>query len=166
MNRLIKKTKNLATNVVGAMIVLMMVHVTTEVLLRLLFGMHIPGTMEVVAYYYMVAAVFIGIFICVVEDSHIRVDVLVQHFSKRMRSATDLFGLLVMTLYFALFSYGLYLQAVKSWGRREGVDAVFFELSIWPSRWIAWTGVFMAALAAVYLLIRLLRGKSGREVSS
>lgn len=166
MNRLIKKTKNLATNVVGAMIVLMMVHVTTEVLLRLLFGMHIPGTMEVVAYYYMVAAVFIGIFICVVEDSHIRVDVLVQHFGKQLKSASDIFGLLVITLYFALFSYGLYLQAVKSWGRREGVDAVFFELSIWPSRWIAWAGVSLAALAAVYLLVRLLRGRSGREMPS
>ncbi len=73
-----EKISNGAAVAVGAVTVLMMLHVTAEVLLRVLFGMHIPGTMEVVTYYYMVAAVFVGIFSCTTDDVHVRVDVVAQ----------------------------------------------------------------------------------------
>ncbi len=59
-----------------------------------------------------------------------------------------------MTVYFAIFSYGLYLQAVRSWKRQETVDAIVAELSIWPSRWLAVIGIFLALLASLHWLYR------------
>ena len=151
MGRYLKKLSDWTALVVGVLVVLMMLHVTAEVLLRVGFGMHIPGTMEVVTYYYMVAAVFMGIFACTAEDGHIRVDVLAQFLKGKVRRAVDLIGLVVMAVYFAIFSYGLYLQAVKSWSRSETVDAIFLELPVWPSRWIAVLGVVLSVLAVLYL---------------
>ncbi|PHQ14515.1 TRAP transporter small permease [Marinobacter profundi] len=154
MGAWLKKISNGAAVAVGAVTVLMMLHVTAEVLLRVLFGMHIPGTMEVVTYYYMVAAVFVGIFSCTTDDVHVRVDVVAQFLRGSVRRAVDGIGVVAMTVYFAIFSYGLYLQAVRSWKRQETVDAIVAELSIWPSRWLAVIGVFLALLASLHWLYR------------
>lgn len=160
MGRYLKKLSDWTALVVGGLVVLMMLHVTAEVLLRVGFGMHIPGTMEVVTYYYMVAAVFMGIFACTTEDGHIRVDVLVQFLKGRTRLVVDIIGLIVTALYFGLFSYGLYLQAVKSWARSETVDAIFLELPIWPTRWIAVLGIVLSLLSVLYLFSLLWRRRS------
>ena len=154
MGAWLKKISKSAAVAVGVLTVLMMLHVTAEVLLRVCFGLHIPGTMEVVTYYYMVAGVFVGIFSCAVDDVHIRVDVIAQFLTGRVRQFVDGIGLLAITVYFAIFSYGLYLQAVRSWNRSETVDAIVVELSIWPSRWLALTGIFFAMLASLYWLYR------------
>ncbi len=151
MGRYFKKFSEWTALVVGVLIVLMMLHVTAEVLLRVGFGLHIPGTMEVVTYYYMVAAVFMGIFACTTEDGHIRVDVVAQFFKGKVRRVVEVIGLVVMAVYFAIFSYGLYLQAVKSWTRSETVDAIFLELPVWPSRWIAVAGIVFSLLSVLYL---------------
>ena len=157
MGSYLKKFSDWTALVVGGTVVLMMLHVTAEVLVRVGLGLHIPGTMEVVTYYYMVAAVFMGIFACTTEDGHIRVDVLAQFFKGKVRLAVEVFGLIVMAVYFAIFSYGLYLQAVKSWSRSETVDAIFLELPVWPSRWVAVLGVVLSVLSVVHLF-RLLWG--------
>ena len=151
MGRYLKQFSDGTALVVGVLIVLMMLHVTAEVLLRVGFGMHIPGTMEVVTYYYMVAVVFMGIFACTTEDGHIRVDVLAQFLKGRVRLAVELFGLAVMAVYFAIFACGLYRQAVKSWTRSETVDAIFLELPVWPSRWIAVAGIMLSVVSVLYL---------------
>lgn len=150
----LKKLSNGAAVAVGVLTVLMMLHVTAEVLLRVCFGMHIPGTMEVVTYYYMVAGVFIGIFSCTTDDVHVRVDVVAQFLSGKVRQAVDVIGLVSVAVYFSIFSYGLYLQAVRSWNRQETVDAIVAELSVWPSRWLAFAGIFLALLASIYGLYR------------
>ncbi|MEP1214182.1 MAG: TRAP transporter small permease subunit [Marinobacter sp.] len=152
MGRWLKKISDGSAVAVGAVTVLMMLHVTAEVLLRVVFAMHIPGTMEVVTYYYMVAAVFIGIFSCTTDDVHVRVDVVAQFLSGRLRRLVDGIGVVAIAVYFAIFSYGLYLQAVRSWKRQETVDAIVVELSIWPSRWLAVIGIFLAMLASLYWL--------------
>ena len=100
---------------------------------------------------YMVAAVFMGIFACTTEDGHIRVDVVAQFFKGKVRRVVEVIGLVVMAVYFAIFSYGLYLQAVKSWTRSETVDAIFLELPVWPSRWIAVAGIVFSLLSVLYL---------------
>lgn len=148
----LKKISHSAAVIAGVLTVLMMLHVAAEVLLRVCFGLHIPGTMEVVTYYYMVAGVFVGIFSCTADDVHVRVDVIAQFLRGRARQFVDGIGLLAITVYFSIFSYGLYLQAVRSWNRSETVDAIVVELSIWPSRWLAFAGIFFAMLASLYWL--------------
>lgn len=159
MSSLLHKTSNGAAIAVGSIIVLMMLHVTAEVLLRVLFELHIPGTMEVVTYYYMVSAVFVGIFCCTVEDCHVRVDVFAQLFRGRVRRLIDWVGAIAVVVYFGLFSYGLVLKAVASWKRQETVDAIAFQLTTWPSRWVAFAGIALSLIAALYGVFRLVASK-------
>ncbi|KAA1172308.1 TRAP transporter small permease [Marinobacter salinexigens] len=163
MNRWLKKTSDGAAVAVGCIIVLMMLHVTAEVLLRVLFELHIPGTMEVVTYYYMVTAVFIGIFSCTVEDCHVRVDVFAQFLRGGVRRLVDWVGAIAVAAYFGIFAYGLYLKAVGSWKRQETVDAIAFQLTTWPSRWLALAGIFLAFLASLYGVYRLLVSKDVQQ---
>ena len=163
MGRCFKKFGEWTALAVGILIVLMMLHVTAEVFARLLFGLHIAGTMEFVTYYYMVAAVFMGIFVCNLEDGHIRVDVLAQFLKGKIRRFVDVVGWVVMLVYFLIFSYGLYVQALRSWTRNETVDAVFLELPIWPSRWIAVAGLVLTALSVVYLFRKVSPGSEGEH---
>lgn len=152
MFKLFRRLSDSAAIAVGALVVLMMLHISAEVILRLFFGTHFPGTMEIVTYYYMVASVFIGIFSCTMRDAHIRVDVVAQYFKGRFRRIVDIFGWLVISGYFCLFAYGLHRQAERSWNRSETVDAISFEIPIWPARWLALIAIALAAVGALTML--------------
>ncbi|QGZ31132.1 TRAP transporter small permease [Stutzerimonas stutzeri] len=153
MFRFLWRLSDAAAVAVGVLVVMMMVHITLEVFLRLIFKQHLPGTMEVVTYYYMVACIFVGIFSCTMRDAHIRVDVFAQFFKGKLRSAVDIFGWLVIAGYFGIFSFGLYRQADRSWQKNETVDAILFELPIWPARWLALIAITLAAIAAIIVLV-------------
>ena len=40
---------------------------------------------------------------------------------------------------------------MKSWTRSETVDAIFLELPVWPSRWIAVAGIMLSVVSVLYL---------------
>lgn len=70
---------NTAFLVVSAVfVVLMMIHVTADVLLRTISDYGITGTLEVVSYYYMVCAIFLAFGYVELQNQHIRVDLFVQ----------------------------------------------------------------------------------------
>lgn len=134
--------------------VAMMVHVGVDVFARLFFYWHAPATMEITAYFYMVFIVFAGILHATLCREHISVEVF-DRFFRRVRRPIEVFRLIVTLTYFAFFAYCGYFLAARSLRRREVVDALSFDLTVWPSKaflFLSLAGCCIAVIAQIFLI--------------
>ena len=155
MRKILAPVSGVSEWIACIMTMAMMVHIVANVLLRVTVNGYIPATIEAVSYYYMVAAVFLGIFVATHHESHIRVDVFYDLFRRPVRKVVDVFASVVLFVYLALFSYGLLLRATRSTEHKEFVETIFFDLPVWPTRWLALAGIGLACVAAGGIAIRV-----------
>ncbi len=138
--------------VAGVALVLMMVHVVADVLMKFVFNIPITGTPEIVAYYYMVAAVFLALAYVELTGKHITVDLLYNHMSPPTKRVAQAVGYLSSALFFSLLTYSTWFDAVEAY--RIGQIAMgSAALPIWPSRFVLPLGFAVVALTS---LVRLL----------
>lgn len=138
--------------VAGLALVLMMLHVVADVLMKFVFNLPITGTPEIVAYYYMVAAVFLALAYVELTGKHITVDLLYNHMPRRMKRAAQAISYIGSTLFFSLLAYTTWFDAVDAY--RIGQIAMgSAAIPIWPSRFVLPLGFAAVALTSVVRLI-------------
>lgn len=130
---------------------LMMMHVSVDVLGRLIFKYPIPGTLEVVTYLYMVAVVFLPLAMVQRTRQQIIVELFSQLLPKRTLALLDGsmgllgFGFMLLLTWFS--GHDAYAQTLI----RETAPSELNPVPIWPARWFVTMG---AALAACYLAVQ------------
>ena len=149
----------IAFAVAGACMVAMMVHIFLDVLLRGLFNKPLTGTLEIVSSYYMVAVSFLPLAALELSRDMVFVEVFTARMSAEWRRAMDAFARLLALGAMTLIAVSAAKYAWKQTLRGEFMDVVFFDLLIWPTRWIAAIGFALAALAALVVLVWTLRGR-------
>ncbi|MCH8505495.1 MAG: TRAP transporter small permease [Ectothiorhodospiraceae bacterium] len=136
--------------IAGLFMMAMMLQVTLDVLLRWLFRLPIPGTLEFVANYYMVALIFLPLGLVTCTRDHIVVELFTRTLSPQPLAALTLFGNLLAFLYsLALMGLGA-LEAYDMTLAGETWSAGVGEIVIWPSRWLVPIGC--SVMAAYFLL--------------
>jgi TRAP-type C4-dicarboxylate transport system permease small subunit len=133
-----------------ASLVLMAMHVIADVTGRILLSTPVYGTTEIVSFYYMVAAVCLPLAYIELRDEHITVDVIYQQFPPLARRMIFVFSTLATALFFGLFAYQSWLDAMKAMGIREMMMGSAM-LEIWPSRF------FLPISFGLLTLVALLR---------
>jgi len=133
---------------------LMMLHITAEVIGRVVFNRPLEGTTEIVAGYYMVAVVFLPLAWVARRDDHI----IVELFTRRLKPRTILridVGVGLLTLaYIAFFPWQTGLKAIEETTAGEVWETASGFVAIWPSRWLL---PVSGALMTLYVLLRILR---------
>lgn len=121
----------------GAAVVMMMVHVTANVIMIYVFRQPIPGTLAIVANYYMPLITFLPLAFVERIENHVSVEVLTQFFPLRAQNHLYgwiyVFGLIVC----ALLAYATWIEAldrfeVRSFRIERGV-----RVPTWPVRFAA-----------------------------
>ena len=158
-DRLVRVGSAAAFAAAGACMVAMMLHIFADVLLRGLFHMPLTGTLEIVSSYFMVAVSFLPLAALELSRDMVFVEVFTARMSKRRQQVMDIFARVLTLLAMALIALSAGQYALKQTKRGEFMDVVFFDLPIWPTRWIAALGFALAALAAIVVLVRTLRGQ-------
>lgn len=143
----------------GAALIIMMLHITAEVILRSAFNITIPGTLEMVTYYYMVFAVFAGLAIVALLNEQVIVEIFLGWMPRRALLIVDGLAALLGAGYAALLVYGGWLEAKSATRFGEMVPVRGFDVPIWPSRWVAVIGLSLIVLASLAHAIMLLRGR-------
>lgn len=146
--------------IAGGFIILMMFHICADVVARSFFNWTFAGTLEIVSSYYMVAVCFLPL--CAVElaKEHVFVEFFTQKLSPRSRHVLDMCArLLTVAVYSVIaISSGIYAWHMMLIG--EFMDVAFYDLYIWPSRWIAAVGFGAAALGAVWIFVAGMAARS------
>lgn len=154
-DRILLRLLDVTMLIAGVALAFMLVHVTADVVARVLFNDPIEGTLEIVAFYYMVAAVVAGIAYLERRDLNISVDLFYQRFPRPLRRASYVLSSLLTAIFFGLFAYRSGLDALYALETREQVMGMA-EIEIWPSRFvlpISFTLVVLVALRNVVVAV-------------
>ena len=141
-----------------AFMLLMTLHITLDVVIRYFFSRGIPGTLEVVSFYYMVCAVFLPLAYVEAKGEHISVDVFTQRLPKNIQLALYVFACLLGLLYFGMLCYQSFLDAMRATQRKETAMANF-RFYLWPSRWALPIGFLATCFAIFSNMVKAIRLK-------
>jgi len=148
-----------ALMLIGGMgIVLMMAHVTLDVVLKNLFNAPIQGTIEISSYYYMVAVVMLPMAMVEYEDEQISVDLLFIRFPRPLRKICLLATFVITAAVLSLVTWRTGLDAVRAFRVGEVVMGSR-EVIVWPTRCLLPLGFGLAAVAALLRAVMTLRGR-------
>jgi len=137
-------------------LLLMMLHVTAEVVARATGAMTLIGTLEIVSYYYMILLVMLPMGFVELRNGHIRVDLFVQMMPRSVQLALYLLSGVLCLVFFAIMLRQSFLDAWNATLRKETIMSNFI-FYIWPSRWalpIGFFGLLIAVLANMLKAIR------------
>jgi TRAP-type C4-dicarboxylate transport system permease small subunit len=138
--------------IAGAIMLLMMIQISLDVLLKHFLNWPIPMTLETVAAYYMVALVFLPLGQVTRREEHLEVELFTQNLRPRALAAVKLFGCVIGIVYVAILLSEGVAEAVKMTGRGEVWETATVDLEVWPARW------FLPVGGALMLLWLVLQG--------
>jgi TRAP-type C4-dicarboxylate transport system permease small subunit len=133
----------------GLAIFAMMLHITADVLMKLVFNAPLPGALEIVTYIYMVACTFLPLAHVMVSRSMIIVEVFTQGLSRKGVLGIESLAALLSCAYFGAMAVMSGLQAAAKTRMGEIQDATYFELPVWPMRWVVVLACALVAVAAL-----------------
>jgi TRAP-type C4-dicarboxylate transport system permease small subunit len=149
MHTLIRWTNRAVMMVACVFMVLMMAHITIDVVIRFLFGGQLIGTLEIVSFYYMVIIVFLSLGFVELREAHIRVDLFAQMMPKFMQLVLYVLACLLGLVFFGLLFWQSAQDAMSATGRAEEAMSNF-TFYIWPARWalpVGFGAVWLAVLS-------------------
>ncbi|MCP1337091.1 TRAP transporter small permease [Futiania mangrovi] len=152
--RLVRRATDLSMVFAGIALVLMTVHVVADVTARVVFNSPIPGTLEIVAFYYMVAAIVFPAGYLERRDEHITVELFYMRLSPFGQRICYAFSGLLTAVFFSIFAYQSWLDALKATRTREMVMGAA-QIEIWPARYVLPISFALLVLVAVLNVVRV-----------
>ena len=149
-----EKTSNLTMFLACFFILLMMFHVTLDVLGKYILSIPAPATIEAVQFYYMVALVFLPFAYVARSEGHIFVELFTRNVPPRGQFFLDgLMGILSL-LWLIMVTYYAGHEAISSTIEGEFQETAEAVLYVWPSRWLVPLGCGVMALAVISKIIQ------------
>lgn len=137
-------------------LVAMMVHVIADVVMKYMFVAPIPGTAEIVAYYYMVAAVFLPLPMVELGNKAISVDLFWMRYPGWMQRVTLFSAYLLTVAFFVILARQTGIDAMRAYAKGDLVEGIVPVL-IWPGRFMLpasfWFAAGVAGLRALQVLV-------------
>lgn len=143
-------------------IVLMMLHVTADVVGRYVFNAPLTGTIVIVGHYYMIIVVFIALGVAEEKNAHISVEFLTDMMPSTVQGWLSVFSGALTVVVFALLAYSGFLEALKKTESGASMEQGSSLIAIWPSYWAIPIGAALFALIAGYrILVKLFNTRNG-----
>lgn len=120
----------------GAVMLLMMLQVSMDVICKYFLNWPIPATLETVSGYYMVALVFLPLGLVTRDEDHLEVELFTQGLRPRPLAAVKLLGCLIGIVYVAIMGYRGGEEAIHMTRIGEVWETATWNMRIWPARWL------------------------------
>jgi len=133
----------------GAGMLIMMLQVCADAAMRTLLNSSVPGTLEIVSFYYMVAVVFLPLAYIQLHRGHVIIELFTAGLGPRATSFLDGVVYLFATFAMAYFTMAAFLKAVAMTNLGEFVLGVILVFT-WPARWLVVAGTGLMSI--VYAL--------------
>lgn len=141
----------------GVLLIVMMLHIVTDVLSKWLFNFPIVGTLEIVANYYMVGLIFLPLAFVQRAGGHIIVEIFTQRLAKRVILYFDIAIGLFIFAYMFLFTWRTAVEAIRKTAELEYLQATSIFITIWPTRWVLPIGFGIMGLVALRQVVAAVR---------
>lgn len=159
-SRLVRGTSGALGFVASLLVVLLILHVSADVIMRAFFNAPIKGTIEFVSYFYMIGITFLALAMVERHDAHISVEVLTELMPKRVVHVLIVLATILAIVVLVLLCWRSWIEAMSNLRRGSAlVVAGGDQLPIWPSYFMLPIGFGIATLAALYKLVCLLMNR-------
>ena len=158
VGKLLTGLANLSLWLGALALVAMMVHVTADVLLKITLNWPVAGTLEIVSYVYMVACTFLPLAHLQASRSLIVVEFFTQNLGKWSLLKLETFIAPLSIAYLGTLAIVGATRAYSKMVLGETQDATYFELPVWPMRWVFAAALAITALVALHQFITDCRG--------
>jgi TRAP-type C4-dicarboxylate transport system permease small subunit len=138
-------------------IVLMMLHVVADVTGRWLFNHPLPGTIEIVSYYYMVMVTALPFAYVTRSQGQIAVEMFTSWLPPRPLLMVEVFAGLLLLIYVVLFAWKMGQEAIRMTMIGEIHDGGTMQIITWPSRWMPPIAMGVMACAMALRLVEDIR---------
>lgn len=125
------KLADLGAIVAGAAVVLMMLHVATDISLRYLFDAPLTGTITFVSNYYMVAVVCLPLAFVERMDAHIAVDFVTDQLSLGLAYHIRHLALIPAVLVSSLVTYSTWVEAMGKFRLKTFIMEHGMQIPTW-----------------------------------
>lgn len=143
---------------IGAIfIVVMMLHITIDVVLRA-FGYNLEGTIEYVTNYHMIIVGFLSLGYAEQKNRQISVELFTINLPGWMQRHIDAFAYLCSGLAFTLLTTRTWEMAVRKMQEGASVTMGRGNLITWPAYYVVPIGCGLALLVVIYRLVCYLTG--------
>lgn len=146
----------------GLLLLVMMLHVVLDVFMKYVFNHPVPGTLEVVSYYYMVGAVFLPIAFVEMARGSVAVDLFYSMMSRPVKVCCMCVVLLTCSAVYGGLAWSTYGDAIRSFSTGEVVMGPVVVV-VWPSRFVLPLSFALGALICLFHLAKLLIDRSARN---
>lgn len=140
-------------------VILMMLHITTEVTLRYLFSITLPGTLVFVGNYYMIVVVFVPLALLELRGRHIAVDVIAGNFPAGLQRVLAALAKLLTATVMGMLTYAAWEQALKKMQTGATIDQGTASIVIWPGYFLLVAGGALMTLVALVRLVEIIAGR-------
>lgn len=142
-----------ASTLGAIVVVLMMLHVTADVVGRYMFNAPLPGTTVFVANYYMIIVVFIALGVAEEKRGHISVEFLTDLMPERLRKVFSVLSGLLTVAVVVVLIIGGWTEAVKKTAGGARMEQGSQMIEIWQSYWLIPVGAALMAAIAAYRVV-------------
>ncbi|WP_108258537.1 TRAP transporter small permease [Mangrovicoccus ximenensis] len=149
----------------GAFLLAMAVHVCLDVGMKYFLNKPIPGTAEIVARYYMLAAVFLPLAFVEARNTGISVDLFYGMFGPRLRRACVVLAFIGQLAFFSLLTWQSFHDAMKAMAKNEYIDGQI-TVYTWPATFMLPAGLGFAAAISLLRLVQALTRDDWEEVTT
>ena len=164
IGRLLSRIVSLAAVIGMLCVMLMMLHVTADVTMRYVFNSPIPGTITIVANYYMVILGFIALAVAEEKDAHISVEVVADLMPAFMQRPLAALAAALATGIFATLTWRTIEVAQQQTAIGAKMPQGTVVIWTWPTYWALPIGCGLMAIVAFYKLAIAVTGlKSGLQ---
>lgn len=159
IGRTISGLNGLATAACAAIVLMLVMHVTLEVVMRYVVGLPLKGTIQFVSLYYMTAITFLALGVVEQRDGHVVVEVLTNSLGPRLVSLCIAIGLILSAATAAGLAWRTWGEAAKQFRSGAFVMEGGFVLPTWPTYFFLPVGFGLMLLVAIYKLVCLISGR-------
>ena len=138
-------------------LLLMVVHVCAEVIGRYVLNQPLPMTIEIVAHYYLVAVIFLPMASVELMNDHTKVELLTEMAGPRLAAVAELMSGILSVGILSLLVVATLQEAIAQSRVGAVASGPFFDLLVWPTRWLVPVGLGLFLVALVLRLIGVWR---------
>lgn len=135
IERVLDRIANALMVVGGIAVTLMMIHIGADVVGKYFFNYPIPATLEVVAWYYMVAAIFLPVAYIQLHQKHLMVELFTRALPPRAMALLEGLVCILGFVYVGILVVLTFEGAMVETANGAAHDVTYFDLPVWPSRW-------------------------------
>lgn len=125
--------------------VLMMLQICADAALRTMFSSTVPGTLEIVSFYYMVSVVFLPLAYIQLHRGHVIIELFTAGLGPRTNAAIDGIVYVLATLAMGYFTMAAIEKAMAMTQLGEFVLGVILVFT-WPARWLVVAGTGLMSI--------------------